>query len=34
MPGIRVVGIMSKPGIPRASVIVSELMDWLRERME
>jgi len=32
MPDIRVVGIMAKPGIPRASVIVSELVEWLHVR--
>jgi NAD+ kinase len=32
MPDIRVVGIMAKPGIPRASAIVSELMEWLHTR--
>jgi NAD+ kinase len=32
MPDIRVVGIMAKPGIPRASAIVSELMEWLNGR--
>ncbi len=30
MPDIRVVGIMAKPGIPHASAIVSELVEWLR----
>ena len=29
MPDIRVVGIMSKPGIPHASAIVPELVRWL-----
>jgi NAD+ kinase len=29
MPDIRVVGIMSKPGIPHASAIVPELIAWL-----
>lgn len=32
MPDIRVVGIMAKPGIPRATTIVSELVAWLHER--
>ncbi len=32
MPDIRVVGIMAKPGIPHASAIVSELVEWLRAR--
>jgi NAD+ kinase len=32
MPDIRVVGIMAKPGIPRASAIVSELVEWLHAR--
>jgi NAD+ kinase len=32
MPDIRVVGIMAKPGIPHASAIVSELMEWLHAR--
>lgn len=32
MPDIKVVGIMAKPGIPRASAIVPELVEWLRSR--
>jgi len=32
MPDIRVVGIMAKPGIPHASAIVSELVQWLHAR--
>ena len=32
MPDIRVVGIMAKPGIPHASAIVSELVEWLHAR--
>jgi NAD+ kinase len=32
MPDIRVVGIMSKPGIPHASAIVPQLIAWLTER--
>jgi len=32
MPDIRVVGIVAKPGIPRATSIVTELLEWLRER--
>jgi len=32
MPDIRVVGIMSKPGIPHASAIVPELVRWLEAR--
>src|SRR6202050_4635043 len=32
MPDIRVVGIMAKPGIPHASAIVSELVEWLHGR--
>jgi len=32
MPDIRVVGIMAKPGIPHASVIVPELVRWLESR--
>ena len=29
---IKVVGIMSKPGIPHASAIVGELLDWLKAK--
>ena len=32
MPDIRVVGIMSKPGIPHASTIVPALVQWLESR--
>jgi len=32
MPDIRVVGIMAKPGIPHASAIVSELVEWLHAK--
>jgi NAD+ kinase len=32
MPDIRVVGIMSKPGIPHASAIVPQLIEWLASR--
>jgi NAD+ kinase len=32
MPDIRVVGIMSKPGIPHASAIVPALVQWLESR--
>lgn len=32
MPDIRVVGIMAKPGIPRASALVGELVAWLKAR--
>jgi NAD+ kinase len=32
MPDIRVVGIMAKPGIPHASAIVPELVQWLESR--
>lgn len=29
MPGIETVGIISKPGIPQASVIIPQLLEWL-----
>src|SRR5436190_12260480 len=32
MPGIETVGIIAKPGIEGASVIVSELLHWLARR--
>ena len=32
MPDIRVVGIMAKPGIPHASAIMPQLVEWLRAR--
>jgi NAD+ kinase len=32
MPDIRVVGIMAKPGIPHATAIVRELVEWLKAR--
>jgi NAD+ kinase len=32
MPDIKLVGIMAKPAIPHASVIVPELLKWLHER--
>ena len=32
MPDIKIVGIMSKPGIPHASRLVPELIEWLEER--
>lgn len=32
MPGIRTVGVVSKPGMERASTIVSGMIDWLRKR--
>jgi len=32
MPGIKVVGIMAKPGIPKASAIMQELVEWLQSR--
>jgi len=32
MPGIKVVGIMAKPGIPKASAIMRELVEWLQSR--
>jgi NAD+ kinase len=32
MPDIRVVGIMAKPGIPHASAIVGDLVEWLEAR--
>jgi NAD+ kinase len=32
MPDIKAVGVISKPGIPHASKIVSELVAWWRER--
>src|SRR5258708_9282598 len=32
MPDIRVVGSMAKPGIPHASAIVPELVQWLESR--
>ncbi len=32
MPNIRTVGIMAKPGIPEASLIMPKLAAWLRER--
>ena len=32
MPDIKAVGVIAKPGIPRASAIVSGLVAWWRER--
>lgn len=32
MPDIRIVGIMSKPGIPHASSILSDLLAWWKQR--
>jgi NAD+ kinase len=32
MPNISVVGVISKPGIPRAAAILSELVAWWKER--
>lgn len=32
MPDIKVVGIMAKPGIPHASAIVGDLVEWLEAR--
>ncbi len=32
MPGIKVVGLISKPGIPHASTIVSDLVAWWKKR--
>ena len=32
MPDIKVVGVISKPGIPHASTIVSDLVAWWKER--
>src|SRR5580698_10112350 len=32
MPDIKVVGLISKPGIPHASTIVSDLVAWWKER--
>jgi NAD+ kinase len=32
MPNIKVVGVMSKPGIPHASSILSELVGWWKRR--
>jgi NAD+ kinase len=32
MPDIKVVGVISKPGIPHASAILSELVAWWKER--
>jgi 23S rRNA (cytidine1920-2'-O)/16S rRNA (cytidine1409-2'-O)-methyltransferase len=32
MPDIKAVGVIAKPGIPRASAIVSDLVAWWRER--
>jgi len=32
MPGIRLIGIISKPAIPHATTIVSRLLHWLEER--
>ena len=32
MQDIRVAGIMAKPGIPEASTLVPELVEWLRQR--
>ena len=32
MPAIKVVGIISKPGIPRAPAILSELVAWWKQR--
>jgi NAD+ kinase len=32
MPDIKVVGIMAKPGIPQASAIMRNLVEWLRAR--
>ncbi len=32
MPDVKVVGVISKPGIPHASAILSELVAWWKER--
>jgi NAD+ kinase len=32
MPDVRVVGIMSKPGIPHATSLVTEMVEWLESR--
>jgi len=32
MPDVRVVGIMSKPGIPNATSLVTEMVEWLESR--
>lgn len=32
MPAIKVVGVISKPGIPRASAILTELVAWWKQR--
>ncbi|HEX5230407.1 MAG TPA: NAD(+)/NADH kinase [Bryobacteraceae bacterium] len=32
MPAIKVIGVMSKPGIPHASTILSELVAWWKQR--
>ena len=32
MPDIKAVGVIAKPGIPHASAIVSELVEWWRKR--
>lgn len=32
MPGVKTVGIISKPGVPAAGALVPKLMAWLRER--
>ena len=32
MPDIKVVGVISKPGIPHASTILSDLVAWWKER--
>ena len=32
MPDVRVVGIMSKPGIPHATTLVTEMVEWLESR--
>src|SRR5947209_5574907 len=32
MPDIRLVGIIAKPGIPHASALLHELVDWLKAR--
>jgi NAD+ kinase len=32
MPDVKVVGVVSKPGIPHASAILSELVAWWKER--
>ncbi|HEX6895729.1 MAG TPA: NAD(+) kinase, partial [Bryobacteraceae bacterium] len=32
MPDIKVVGIMAKPGIPHASTIMPQLVEWLKAR--